>query len=286
MTMKTSIDDYRRVAEAIGYIDRNFAQQPSLKQIADHAGISEFHFQRLFKRWAGITPKRFVQCLTAQHAGALLRKNLPVLDASIDAGLSSTSRLHELFVNVYAMTPDEYRGYGKSLTIRYGCHETPFGFCLIGLTQRGICWMSFSDTRDQAGVLRSEWKGAELVESIADTAPVIEQVFFQSNSDIEPVSLHLKGTNLQIRVWEALLKIPFGEVYSYTDVARSIERPDAVRAVASAIGRNPVSYIVPCHRVIRQCGALGGYEWGITRKQAMLVWEQGKAGPLQSHDER
>ena len=272
--MQTTARDYQKIAASISYLDKHFAEQPSLKQIADHAGLSEFHFQRLFKRWAGITPKRFVQCLTAQYAGALLKQESSVLDASLEAGLSSTSRLHELFVNVYAMTPSEFRNQGQRLTIRYGCHETPFGFCLIGMTERGICWMSFTDGESQVKQLKAEWHGAELVESIADTAAVVERVFSRPRPTDEPFSLHLKGTNLQIRVWEALLKIPFGAVVSYSNVAKAVQRPDAVRAVASAVGRNPVSYIVPCHRVIRLSGALGGYGWGLTRKKAMLAWEQ------------
>ncbi len=275
--MTTLIEDYETIAKAISFLDEHFTDQPTLKEIADYVGLSEFHFQRLFKRWAGITPKRFVQYLTAQYAGELLRQNNSVLNTSMDVGLSSTSRLHELFVNVHAMTPKEYRNFGENLTIRYGWHDTPFGYCLIGLTNRGVCWMSFSEDTSNAQVLHREWPLANLVKSNSDTSGIIESVFYENTADNKAISIVLKGTNLQIRVWEALLKIPFGEVVSYSDIAQNIQCPNAVRAVASAIGRNPIAYIVPCHRVIRLSGALGGYEWGLTRKKAMLAWESVKS---------
>ncbi len=275
--MRTTNNDYCRIADSIAYLDKHFAEQPTLKQIADHAGLSEHHFQRLFKRWAGISPKRFLQYLTAQAAGRLLRQKLSVMDASLDSGLSSTSRLYELFVNVYAMTPGEYRDHGRSLSIAYGSHDSPFGRCLIGSTERGICWLSFADENHQLEKLKAEWQGAKLIECSASTATVVEQIFAAASSQADPIPLHIKGTNLQIRVWEALLKIPFGEVRTYSDVAQAINHPKAVRAVASAIGRNPVSYIVPCHRVIRMSGALGGYGWGLTRKKAMLAWEHARS---------
>lgn len=271
--MTTKTEDYLRIEKSILYLDEHFTKQPTLKQVADSAGLSEFHFQRLFKRWAGISPKRFVQYLTALHAGHLLRDHNSILVTAVDAGLSSTSRLHELFVNVHAMTPAQYRKRGRSLTIRYGWHDSPFGHCLVGVTDLGVCWLSFAEHRNSIDAMRNEWSEATLAEDSGETAPVIQQAFADGSDAPAPIPLHLKGTNLQIRVWEALLNIPFGEIVSYSDVARSIQKENAVRAVASAIGCNPVSYIVPCHRVIRKSGALGGYGGGLARKQAMLAWE-------------
>ncbi len=268
------MNDYERIDESIRYLEQHFSDQPSLKEIADNVGLSEHHFQRLFKRWAGISPKRFVQYLTAQYCGTLLRDSRNVLDVSLDSGLSSSSRLHDLIVNVYAMTPKQYQTYGSSLKIEYGWHATPFGTCLAASTHKGLCWLSFhEDQRKALDDLCSEWKGAQMIENAARNAAVIEFAFSGKNTDLDKIMLHIKGTNLQIRVWEALLAIPTGCVVSYSDVARAIDHPKAVRAVASAIGRNLVAYIIPCHRVIRSTGALGGYEWGLTRKRAMLAWE-------------
>lgn len=268
-------NDYQRIEKSILFIEENFARQPSLNEIADYTGLSEYHFQRLFRRWAGISPKRFVQYLTAQYSGTLLRTNMTLLDTSMEAGLSSTGRLHDLFVNVYAMTPDEYRHEAKNLIIRYGWFSSPFGSCLAGKTDRGICWLSFHDKPNRDGIeqLQSEWKGASLVESDDAIKNEMNQVFEKEHDVSTEFMVHLKGTNLQIRVWEALLKIPQGKLVSYSYLAKVVERPDAVRAVASAVGRNPVSYLVPCHRVIRQSGGLGGYRWGLTRKTAILARE-------------
>ncbi len=268
-------NDYQRIEKSIHFIEENFARQPSLNEIADYTGLSEYHFQRLFKRWAGISPKRFVQYLTAQYSGTLLRTNMTLLDTSMEAGLSSTGRLHDLFVNVYAMTPDEYRHEAKNLIIRYGWFSSPFGNCLAGKTDRGICWLSFHDKPNRDGIeqLQSEWKGASLVESDDAIKNEMNRVFGKEHDVSTEFMVHLKGTNLQIRVWEALLKIPQGKLVSYSHLAKVVERPDAVRAVASAVGRNPVSYLVPCHRVIRQSGGLGGYRWGLTRKTAILARE-------------
>ena len=268
-------NDYQRIEKSIHFIEENFARQPSLNEIAEYAGLSEYHFQRLFKRWAGISPKRFVQYLTAQYSGALLRTNMTLLDTSMEAGLSSTGRLHDLFVNVYAMTPDEYRREAKNLKIRYGWYSSPFGNCLAGKTDRGICWLSFHDKPDRDGIeqMQSQWKGASFVESDDAIKNEMNQMFGNEHDVTTPFMVHLKGTNLQIRVWEALLKIPQGKLISYSYLAEVVERPDAVRAVASAVGRNAVSYLVPCHRVIRQSGGLGGYRWGLTRKKAILARE-------------
>ena len=267
------VNDYNRIERSIHYLEEHFSEQPSLKQVASHVGLSEYHFQRLFKRWAGISPKRFVQYLTAQYSSALLRNSNPVLDVSLDSGLSSSSRLHELMVNIFAMTPEQYRKYGDSLSIDYGWHSTPFGICLAAATDKGLCWLSFHDDESGLSELRSEWNAARFSENPCRTESIIKQAFSSEDDTNGSVILHVKGTNLQIRVWEALLKIPAGEVVSYSQIARNVDHPKAVRAVASAVGRNAISYLIPCHRVIRNTGALGGYRWGLTRKKAILVWE-------------
>lgn len=267
------MNDYEKIECAIHYLEENFADQPSLKQIANHIGLSEFHFQRVFKRWAGISPKRFVQYLTAQYSGALLRDSNSILNASLDAGLTSSSRLHDLIVNVYAMTPEEYKKFGKTVVVSYGWHVTPFGICLAAVTQRGLCWLSFHNQQSGLEDLHKEWRSATFTKNQSKTKKTVDQIFNMNGARTAPILLHLKGTNLQIRVWEALLKIPQGEIVSYSQVAQHVGNPKAVRAVASAVGRNSVSYVIPCHRVIRNTGALGGYRWGLRRKQAMLTWD-------------
>ena len=274
------MNDYNRIERSIHYLEEHFSEQPSLKQVASHVGLSEYHFQRLFKRWAGISPKRFVQYLTAQYSSALLRNSKPVLDVSMDSGLSSSSRLHELMVNIYAMTPEQYRKHGASLSIDYGWYLTPFGTCLAAATEKGLCWLSFHDDESGLSELRSEWNAARLIENPCRTESIIKRAFSSEGDTNSSVMLHVKGTNLQIRVWEALLKIPAGEVVSYSQIARNVDHPKAVRAVASAVGRNAISYLIPCHRVIRNTGALGGYRWGLTRKKAILAWE---AARINSH---
>ncbi len=268
------MNDYQRIERAIAYIDQHFSEQPSLRQIADHVGLSDFHFQKLFKRWAGISPKRFIQYLTAQYSGALLRDSHTNLSATLASGLSSSSRLHDLITNVYAMSPEQYRNCGETLLIEYGWHPTPFGQCLAAATGKGLCWMSFHTEKQAAlAALKQHWPAAELAEQPAATSAAIDLAFYHSQTASQSIMLHIKGTNLQIRVWEALLRIPFGRVTAYSDVAASIGQPRAVRAVASAIGQNPISYWIPCHRVLRKTGAIGGYGGGIGRKRAMLVWE-------------
>ena len=274
------MNDYNRIERSIHYLEEHFSEQPSLKKVASHVGLSEYHFQRLFKRWAGISPKRFVQYLTAQYSSALLRNSNPVLDVSMDSGLSSSSRLHELMVNIYAMTPEQYRKYGDSLSIDYGWHSTPFGTCLAAATDKGLCWLSFHDDESGLSELQSEWNAARFSENPCLTESIIKRAFSSEGDTNSSVILHVKGTNLQIRVWEALLKIPAGEVVSYSQIARIVDHPKAVRAVASAVGRNAISYLIPCHRVIRNTGALGGYRWGLTRKKAILAWE---AARINSH---
>lgn len=272
-------NDYARVEQAIRYLDEHFQNQPTLRDVAAAVGLSEHHFQRLFRRWAGISPKRFLQHLTSQYTGGLLRRATPLLDAAYDAGLSGTGRLHELYVTLHAMTPAQYRAHGAGLTIRHGFQPSPFGECLIGLTDNGICWLSFVAKQRQTAYreFEREWHNARLIEDTARTADIARRVFSPDTPHAGPLMLNLRGTNFQIRVWEALLRIPLGTAVRYADVARQIGVPTASRAVGAAVGANPIAYLIPCHRVIRSTGAVGDYRWGAARKRAMLAWEASNA---------
>ena len=279
--------DYERIERAIRYLEENYRQQPDLKELARGAGLSEFHFQRLFRRWAGISPKRFVQYLTGGHAARLLRASHTNLDAAYDAGLSGGGRLHDLLINLHAVTPGELKRAGTGLTIQYGFHPSPFGECLIGVTARGVCHLGFlrpADRRTALAELAAEWPRADLVEAPRITAPLARRLFTRANGHAPGIDLHVRGTNFQIKVWEALLRIPAGITISYEDLARHIQAPLAVRAVASAVAHNPVGWLIPCHRVIRKSGALGGYRWGETRKKVLLAWEAAKAGDIRSSE--
>ena len=265
--------DYARIERAILYLDANCQSQPSLAQVAEGAGLSEFHFQRLFRRWAGVSPKRFLQFLTAEHARRLLAESRNVLEAAYDAGLSGPSRLHDLMVNVHAMTPGEIRQGGEALEIQFGVHATPFGECLIAVTPRGICRMAFQPG-DPAEDLRSRWPNAGLRENPAATRRYASLIFAApGRARREPVDVLLGGTNFQLKVWEALLRIPPGSAATYEDLAGRVCTAAATRAVASAVARNPVAFLIPCHRVIRKTGAFGEYRWGPARKKAILLWE-------------
>ncbi len=268
--------DGDRIAQAIQYLDRHYRRQPSLEEVATAAGLSSYHFQRVFKRWAGVSPKRFLQFLTLEHAKAALREGQSVLAASYDAGLSGPGRLHDLFVSVEAVTPGEYKAAGEGLTIRYGFHPTPFGECLLGATDRGVCRLAFAEERERRGVLaglRRTWRGAHLVHDQVATGSVAARIFERRSGGGKPLTLALTGTNFQLKVWEALLCIPPGTLVSYGDIARSIGHPEAQRAVGTAVGQNPVAYLIPCHRVILSSGAFGAYRWGAARKKAMVAWE-------------
>ena len=281
------ITDYARIERAIRYLEENYRQQPSLKEMARGAGLSEFHFQRLFRRWAGISPKRFVQYLTTGHVARLLRASRTNLDAAYDAGLSGGGRLHDLLINLHAVTPGELKRAGAGLTIQYGFHPSPFGECLIGVTTRGICHLGFllpADRRAALTELAAEWPRAHLVEAPRVTAPLARRLFTRVNGHAPGIDLHVRGTNFQIKVWEALLRIPTGITVSYEDLARHIQAPRAVRAVANAVAHNSVAWLIPCHRVIRKSGALGGYRWGETRKKVLLAWEAAKAGDVRSSE--
>ncbi len=272
--------DYERVERAIAFITRRSPRQPSLAEVAQDVGLSEFHFQRLFTRWAGITPKRFAQFLTLEHAKSLLRQSTNLLDATYAAGLSSPGRLHDLFVTVEAVTPGEFRSAGSGLTIRYGVYPCPFGEVLIATTARGICAVHFVKHGNGNGVdsimreLESQWPAAELQRDSGEGKRYAERIFALHEEKGEaPLPLLLKGTNFQINVWKALLRIPAGSAVTYEQLAQLAGTPDAIRAVGTAVGRNPISFLVPCHRVIRKTGEFGNYGGGIERKRAILVWE-------------
>jgi AraC family transcriptional regulator of adaptative response/methylated-DNA-[protein]-cysteine methyltransferase len=267
--------DYRRVEAAIAYLRLNVDRQPSLGDVAAHVGLSPFHFERLFRRWAGTTPKRFLQAVTLARAKEALAASRSVLDAAYDAGLSGPGRLHDLFVTVEAVTPGEFKQRGEGLTIRYGVHETPLGPALVGLTARGLCALSFVDEGEEAAAvaaLAAAWPEAALVEDPAATRPVVDAAFAEGERHA-PLRVLLRGTNFQLQVWQALLRIPPGRVLAYDDVAALLGRPTAARAVGRAVGQNPVAVLIPCHRVLRKDGALGGYRWGLDRKRALLARE-------------
>lgn len=270
------MSDYARIADAIRFIASQVARQPTLDEIAAHVHLSPFHFQRLFSRWAGVTPKRYLQVLTLERAKALLQESRPLLEVADTLGLSSGSRLYDHFVQLEAVTPGEYKQRGAGLVIDHGVHDTPFGKAFVALTPRGVCNFSFLD--DQApqaplAALAQRWPAAELREAPSRTQEVIHTMFDGSKTPDRPLSLHVSGTNFQISVWRALLQIPPAKVVSYAQVANAVGNPKAARAVGLAVGANPVALMIPCHRVIQQNGKLGGYHWGETRKQAIHAWE-------------
>ncbi|HAM32066.1 MAG: 6-O-methylguanine DNA methyltransferase [Deltaproteobacteria bacterium GWB2_65_81] len=274
--------DYTRIEKAIHYIEGNFRGQPGLKEVARNAGLSEYHFHRLFTRWAGISPKRFLQFLTAEYARGLLRESRNVLDAAYGAGLSGPGRLHDLIVNVYAVTPGELKEEGAGLTIRYGVHPSPFGDCLLAITDKGICALAFLAGRragEAVEELRTRWGNANLVLDPGPAKAVAGRIFVPSRwGGAPPLNVIVKGTNFQVKVWEALVRIPPGRAASYEEIAARIDAPGAVRAVGNALARNPVAFLIPCHRVIRKTGAFGEYRWGAARKKAILAWEAAASG--------
>ncbi len=271
---RTLNDDYPLIEQAILYLEKNYKSQPSLAEVSENVGMSEFHFQRVFTRWAGISPKRFLQFLTKENAKDLLDQSENLLDTTYQVGLSSLGRLHDLFVTTEAVTPGEYKSRGTGLTIRYGIHPTPFGKCLIGTTDRGICHLGFvqSSEGDAVDQLVSEWKQARMIEDFRSTAPLVEPIFDLSRRK-EALRVHLRGTNFQLKVWEALLNVPTGSVTTYANIARQIGNPNALRAVGTAVGHNPVPVLIPCHRVIRKLGEFGNYRYGAARKKALLARE-------------
>lgn len=269
--------DYLRIEQAILYLDENFREQPTLSEIARSAHLSEYHFHRLFKRWAGITPKQFLQFLTIEYAKNLLDESRSLLEVTYNSGLSSISRLHDLFVTIDAVTPGEFKKKGGGITIVYGAHPTPFGKCLLSVTERGICGLSFvtEDNLEQSiKNLMKEWAGARFIENVDITRSYIDTIFVPtSKGDRRKLNLFLKGTNLQIKIWQALLNIPPEHVLSYEDIAQSVSISGALKTVGEAVMTNPVAYVIPCHRVIHRIGIVGPYRWGTARKRAMLGWE-------------
>ena len=270
---------YQIIEQAIQYIETNVHRQPELDEIASAIGLSEYHFQRLFTRWAGISPKRFMQFLTKEHAKDLLARSENLLETTHQVGLSSLGRLHDLFVNTEAVTPGEYKSNGAGLTIHYGLHLTPFGKCLIAATERGVCHLSFVETSEGNAIdtLVADWNQAKMIEDYRTTAPLIDRIFSTPTPDT-PLKLHLRGTNFQIKVWEALLHIPAGSLTTYEQIAAQIGNPNALRAVGTAVGHNPIAVLIPCHRVIRKSGEFGNYRYGPARKKALLAKEFALSG--------
>lgn len=269
--------DYDRIAKAIHYLEANYRQRPSLDEIAGSVHLSKYHFQRLFKRWAGISPTQFSHFLTLEYAKERLRESQSLLETALDAGLSGPGRLHDLFVTFEAITPGEYKRLGAGLRIVFGFHDTPFGQCLLATTDRGICALHFVEEGDRSVALEqlaNHWPQAHFAEDPSHTQPLIGQIFAPAAAEqSQPFHLMLKGTNFQIKVWQALLAIPPGVLVSYQDVASFMDKPNGACAVGGAVARNPVAYLIPCHRVINKTGKIHRYRWGATRKKAMVGWE-------------
>jgi AraC family transcriptional regulator of adaptative response/methylated-DNA-[protein]-cysteine methyltransferase len=274
--------DYDVVRRAIEFISQEWREQPSLDAIAAHVGMKPLSLQRLFTRWAGLSPKGFLQAVTLDHARSLLADSASVLDASYEVGLSGPGRLHDLFVSHEAMTPGDYRARGEGLAIRYGFHPSPFGSALAMVTGRGLAGLAFADQGNEKSALAdmtARWPKARYVEDSAATAPYVGRVFDRGAWRADrPLRVVMIGSDFELRVWETLLKVPMGAATTYSDIAGHIGKPNAARAVGAAVGRNPLSFVVPCHRVLGKDGGLHGYHWGLTRKRAILGWEAGAAG--------
>ena len=271
--------DYATVRNAIEFISTRWRAQPSVEEIAGHVGLSPSHFQHVFKRWAGLTPKAFLQAITIERARELLRDSASVLDAAYDVGLSGPGRLHDLFVTHEALTPGDYRR--DDLTLSYGYHSSPFGEAIVVATPRGMAGLGFVDGDRDAALadMKRRWPRAQLLEDAAATALFADRAFDPGLWRPEtPLRLVMIGTDFEIRVWETLLAVPMGRATTYSDIARKLGRPKAARAVGAAVGRNPISFVVPCHRVLGRSGALTGYHWGLARKQAIIGWEAGRVG--------
>ena len=272
--------EYALVEKALLYLDERALHQPELKEIADAVGMSEFHFQRLFTHWAGISPKRFLQFVTRERARELLDRSANMLETTFQTGLSSPGRLHDLFITTEAVTPGQYKSRGAGLTIKYGLYPSPFGKCLIGITDHGICHLGFvrSSEGDAVDELFSDWRNASIVEDDGAGAALVASIFALGRPAGAPLHILLRGTNFQIKVWEALLRIPPGKVVTYEELAIAAGSPLAIRAVGHAVARNPIPVLIPCHRVIRKLGVFGEYRYGSARKRALLGWEQARGG--------
>jgi len=270
--------NYNRIAKAIDYIKTHFKDQPSLDEIARAVGISSFHFHRMFSDWAGVSPKKFMQYLSIEYAKQLLKKEQStLLDAAYETGLSSTSRLHDLFINIEGMTPGEFKNGGDKLIINYCFAESPFGKIIVASTAKGICHMFFDEDEPQAvSKLISRFPNAQYYQVVDKFQQDALFIFQKDWRQLDQIKLHLNGTAFQLKVWETLLKIPLGGLTTYVDIAKKISNPKASRAVGTAIGKNPVAFLIPCHRVIQVSGNTGGYMWGDTRKSAIIGWEASK----------
>ena len=275
------MNDYQRIEKAISYITSNFQNQPSLQEVAAEVYLSPYHFQRIFKNWAGISPKKFLQYLTLEHAKKLLKKENNVYFTSHDSGLSGTSRLHDLFVTIEAMTPGEYKNRGKNLFIKCLSYDTIFGKTVIGSTDIGICYIQFSDNEPVHEIIK-EFPNANIAAQTDQKHHDVLQ-YLNGVHNEHSLKLHVMGTSFQIKVWQALLLIPFGEIVNYGHISEMIDQPNAQRAVGTAIGRNPVAYIIPCHRVIKSTGHIGEYRWGGDRKRCIVSWESAQAEMQISH---
>jgi AraC family transcriptional regulator of adaptative response/methylated-DNA-[protein]-cysteine methyltransferase len=277
-----ALRDYDSVRRAIAFISEHWRAQPTIEAVADAAAVTPDELHHLFRRWAGLTPKAFMQALTLDHAKNLLRDSASVLDAALDSGLSGPGRLHDLFVTHEAMSPGEWKNGGAGMTLRFGFHASPFGTAVVIASDRGLAGLAFADPGEEQPALvdmQRRWPRATYVEDHAATAPIARRIFDPKlwRPD-EPLRVVLIGTDFEVRVWETLLKIPMGRAVCYSDIANRIRAPRASRAVGAAVGKNPISFVVPCHRALGKSGALTGYHWGITRKQAMIGWEAGQIG--------
>jgi AraC family transcriptional regulator, regulatory protein of adaptative response / methylated-DNA-[protein]-cysteine methyltransferase len=270
--------NYNRIAEAIEYIKANFKEQPNLDAVAEKVHLSPFHFQRLFTDWAGVSPKKFLQYISVEHAKQILKnKQATLFDAAYETGLSGTGRLHDLFIKIEGMTPGEFKNGGENLQINYSYAESPFGNILVASTPKGICYMAFADNEQQALTdLTQHFPNARLKQMVDLIQQNALYIFTHDWNKLNQIKLHLKGTDFQLKVWEALLKIPMGKLSTYGSIAEEIKSPNASRAVGTAIGSNPVAFLIPCHRVIQSTGTFGGYMWGPTRKTAIIGWEAAK----------
>ncbi|MDJ1469085.1 methylated-DNA--[protein]-cysteine S-methyltransferase [Cytophagaceae bacterium DM2B3-1] len=269
---------YNRIAEAIDYIRQNFKDQPNLDEVAEKVHLSPFHFQRLFTDWAGVSPKKFLQYISIEHAKQILKnRQVSLSEAAYETGLSGTSRLHDLFVTIEGMTPGEFKNGGENLSINYSYAESPFGNIIVASTAKGICYMAFAENEQIAlQDLQQHFPNARFRQMLDLLQQNALYIFTHDWSKLDQVRLHLKGTDFQLKVWEALLRIPMGHLSTYGEIAGKINQPNASRAVGTAIGSNPVAFLIPCHRVIQASGTIGGYMWGSTRKTAMIGWEAAK----------
>lgn len=279
--MKMSVQDqidYQRIAKAIEYIQSNFKLQPNLDEVAEKVNLSPAHFQKIFTDWAGTSPKKFLQFISLEHAKSLLKEEKATLfDAALETGLSSTSRLHDLFVNIEGMSPAEYKNGGKNLKINYSFSESPFGEIMTASTGKGVCYMAFAENKENAlRDLVNKFPNASFFEKQDEFQQNALSIFTKDWSELGAIKLHLKGTDFQLKVWESLLTIPMGKLSTYGNLAKEIGSPKASRAVGTAIGSNPVAFLIPCHRVIQSTGKIGGYMWGSDRKQMMIGWESSK----------